>query len=190
MKKSILLCACLLGALSSYGQTVADGLLYGQQGSYGTARYRSMSGAFGALGGDLTAIGSNPAGSVIFTNHYASVSLGYTGNQTDSNFNSSFAVNNDNDFTLNQAGAVLVYKNQNENAAVTKFSFGLNYDDTRNYDNNVFIAGTNNISISEYFLSFANGVELDNFQLSPTKQFLAFIDFWVKTKDLVYNRAS
>ncbi|PQJ32008.1 hemin receptor [Nonlabens arenilitoris] len=167
MKKSIILCACLLGAVSSYGQTIADGLLYGQQGSYGTARYRSMSGAFGALGGDLTAIGSNPAGSVIFTNHYASVSLGYTGNQTESSFNSTFAEDNDNDFTLNQAGAVLVYKNQNENAAVTKFSFGLNYDDTRNYDNNLFIAGSNNISISEYFLSFANGVELDNFQLRP-----------------------
>lgn len=167
MKKSIILGALLLGSLTAFGQTVADGLLFGQQGSYGTARFRGMSGAFGALGGDLSAMGSNPAGSVIFKNHYASASLAYTGNQTNSNFNSSAAENNDNDFTLNQAGAVLVYKNRRENAAITKFSFGINYDDTRNYDNNLFIAGSNNVSISEYFLNFANGIELDNFQLRP-----------------------
>lgn len=165
MKKSILSCVFLLGALVSYGQTVADGLLYGQQGSYGTARYRGMSGAFGALGGDLTSIGSNPAGSVIFKNHFASASLNYTSNQTESNFNGSLNQEDDNDFTLNQAGVVLVYKNQREDAGVTKFSLGLNYDDTRNYDNNLFIGGTNNISISEYFLNFANGIEVDNFQL-------------------------
>ncbi len=169
MKKSILLGAFLLGALTAYGQTIADGLLYGQQGSYGTARFRGMSGAFGALGGDLTAIGTNPAGSVIFANHYASASLNYTGNQTDSNFNGTINEENDHDFTLNQAGVVLVYKNQKENAAITKFSLGLNYDDTRNYDDNLFIAGSNNISISEYFLNFANGVEVSNFQLLPNE---------------------
>lgn len=167
MKKLIVTGALLLGALTAYGQTVADGLLYGQQGSYGTARFRGMSGAFGALGGDLTAIGSNPAGSVVFANHYASASLNFTNNQTDSSFNGTISEDNDNDFTLNQAGFVLVYENQNKNAAITKFSFGLNYDDTRNYDNQLFIAGSNNVSISEYFLNFANGVELENFQLLP-----------------------
>lgn len=169
MKKLIFTSALLLSAIVGYGQTVADGLLFGQQGSYGTARYRGMSGAFGALGGDLTAIGANPAGSVVFNNHFFSGSLNYTGSQTDSNFNGSFSENNDNNFTLNQAGAVLVYENQNENASITKFSLGINYDDTRSYDDNLFIAGTNNISISEYFLNFANGVELNNFQLLPNE---------------------
>jgi len=167
MKKLIFTSVLILGALTTYGQTVADGLLYGQQGSYGTARFRGMSGAFGALGGDLTAIGANPAGSVVFANHFASASLNFTNNQTDSSFNGTFSEDNDNDFTLNQAGFVLVYENQKEDATITKFSFGLNYDDTRNYDNQLFIAGSNNISISEYFLNFASGVTLENFQLLP-----------------------
>ncbi|MGJ8685237.1 MAG: OmpP1/FadL family transporter [Nonlabens sp.] len=177
MKKSIILSAFLLGAITAYGQTVADGLLYGQQGSYGTARYRGMSGAFGALGGDLTAIGNNPAGSVIFANHYASGSLQYTGNQTDSQFNGTLSEDNDHDLTLNQIGVVLVYKNRNENAAVTKFSFGLNYNDTRNYDDKLSIAGTNNISISEYFLENANGIELSNFQLLPDESVSGLYQF-------------
>ncbi|WP_438962971.1 OmpP1/FadL family transporter [Nonlabens sp.] len=167
MKKLIFTSVLILGALTTYGQTVADGLLYGQQGSYGTARFRGMSGAFGALGGDLTAVGANPAGSVVFANHFASASLNFTNNQTDSSFNGTFSEDNDNDFTLNQAGFVLVYENQKEDATITKFSFGLNYDDTRNYDNQLFIAGSNNISISEYFLNFASGVTLENFQLLP-----------------------
>lgn len=165
MKKSIILCAFFMGAITAYGQTVADGLLYGQQGSYGTARFRAMGGAFGALGGDLSAIGSNPAGSVIFTNHYTSGSLNFTGNQTDSSFNGTLEEDNDAHFSLNQAGVVLIFKNKKENAAITKFSVGLNYDDTRNYDDKLFIAGTNNISISEFFLEAANGIELNNFQL-------------------------
>ena len=32
----------------------------------GSARFNSMGGAFGALGGDLSAISINPAGSVVF----------------------------------------------------------------------------------------------------------------------------
>ena len=34
--------------------------------SVGSARFQSMGGAFGALGGDLSAININPAGSAVF----------------------------------------------------------------------------------------------------------------------------
>ena len=34
----------------------------------GSARYISMGGAFGALGGDVSAISDNPAGSSVFLN--------------------------------------------------------------------------------------------------------------------------
>ena len=52
----------------------------------GSARYRAMSGAFGALGGDLTAVGQNPAGSVIFNNHYASFTAAYTDKQNQGSY--------------------------------------------------------------------------------------------------------
>ena len=46
-------------------QDITDALRYSQQDILGTARYRGMSGALGALGGDLSALQINPAGSAI-----------------------------------------------------------------------------------------------------------------------------
>ena len=58
----------LLAILCSnvYAQDMFDALRYGQENLTGTARFRAMGGAFGAVGGDLSAINSNPAGSSIF----------------------------------------------------------------------------------------------------------------------------
>ncbi len=38
------------------------GILFSEDDNYGTARFEAMSGAFGALGGDVSALGINPAG--------------------------------------------------------------------------------------------------------------------------------
>ncbi|MCZ4695273.1 OmpP1/FadL family transporter [Ancylomarina euxinus] len=45
-----------------YAQTADDALRYSQQFYTGTARSTAMGGAFGALGGDFSSIGINPAG--------------------------------------------------------------------------------------------------------------------------------
>ncbi|MGZ2370584.1 OmpP1/FadL family transporter [Ancylomarina sp. YFZ004] len=45
-----------------YAQTADDALRYSQQHYTGTARSMAMGGAFGALGGDFSSIGINPAG--------------------------------------------------------------------------------------------------------------------------------
>ena len=45
-----------------YAQTADDALRYSQQYYTGTARSMAMGGAFGALGGDFSSIGINPAG--------------------------------------------------------------------------------------------------------------------------------
>ena len=41
-------------------------LLFSKENNSGTARFNAMSGAFGALGGDVSAIKINPAGAAIF----------------------------------------------------------------------------------------------------------------------------
>ena len=43
----------------------------------GSARYTSMAGAFGALGGDLTALSFNPASSSVFLNSEFGASVNY-----------------------------------------------------------------------------------------------------------------
>lgn len=62
MKKLYLIGALLGLPLIVEAQSAIDGYRFSQPDMKGTARYMSMGGAFGALGGDLTSISTNPAG--------------------------------------------------------------------------------------------------------------------------------
>jgi hypothetical protein len=53
----------------SHGQSVEEILNLIRDNPIGTARYQSMGGAFGALGGDLSAININPASSSVFNDN-------------------------------------------------------------------------------------------------------------------------
>ncbi|MDR6300704.1 OmpP1/FadL family transporter [Mesonia maritima] len=162
-KKIILASFLVMLGVTGRTQTVLEGLNFGSEKLSGTARFTGMSGAFGALGGDISAIKVNPAGSSIFLANHASFSLN---NRT---YNNSYAYlntegeNRNNNIDLNQAGAVLVFKNYDENATVSKFTLGFTYDKTNNYKNSYHTNSVNNISISDYFVDLANGVPLDLF---------------------------
>jgi hypothetical protein len=45
-----------------------------------------MSGAFGALGGDLSAININPAGSTVFNNNQVGITLSTNSNRNNTNY--------------------------------------------------------------------------------------------------------
>jgi len=66
-------------------QNMFDALRYSNDEIEGSARFSAMSGAFGALGGDLSAISINPAGSAIFTKGIASFTLSNYKTSNDSN---------------------------------------------------------------------------------------------------------
>ena len=75
MKKIIFMTFIGFTFASAHAQQVADALQYAQDDINGTARFRAMGGAFGALGGDLSALNVNPAGSAIFTTNFAAITL-------------------------------------------------------------------------------------------------------------------
>ena len=58
----IMVLACFVAS----GQIIDDVVRYSTENTLGTARFQAMGGAFGALGGDLSAINVNPAGSAVF----------------------------------------------------------------------------------------------------------------------------
>jgi len=66
MKKIIIVLTVLLNFISVSAQTEFDALKLSQTDIIGTARYMGMAGAFGALGGDASAIKDNPAGLGIY----------------------------------------------------------------------------------------------------------------------------
>lgn len=168
MKKYLFLASALFGVGLIHAQemaTQADAVRLGVDNVTGTARFRAMSGAFGALGGDLSAMGVNPAGMAVFNYNSGTASLtSYNINNKASYFGSKLN-RNDNSFELNQIGGVFVFNSVNPEAKWKKFTLGFNYDNTNNYDNRISFAGINpGNSISDYFIGYANGIPQSTLQ--------------------------
>ncbi|MCZ8169608.1 MAG: OmpP1/FadL family transporter [Flavobacterium sp.] len=158
MKKIFALCFTGLVMTSGWSQDIQDALRYSVQDLNGTARFRAMGGAFGAVGGDLSAISVNPAGSVIFSNNQAGATLTNFNTTNRTNYFGTQQRENNNHFDINQAGGVLVFVDPLKKSDWNKFAVALNYENTQNLNNSVFLSGVNpNNSIDQYFLSFANG---------------------------------
>lgn len=174
MKKLSLLFIGLLSMSSIYAQDLTDALRYSQDNIQGTARYRALSGAFGALGGDMSAVSLNPAGSAVFSRSHASISGSNVDIENTSNYFGSSGITNESNFDLNQAGAVFVFTSNNNNSPWRKFTLGVAYERTNNHEDNWFAAGTNTTndpdfsnSIASYFYDFADGKRLDEISSLP-----------------------
>lgn len=142
-------------------QNISDAVRYSTTDLTGTARYRAMSGAFGALGGDLSALEVNPAGSAVFLNSYASFSLDLRNTENEISYFNGFTNSSNSNVNLGQAGAVFVFNSRDEENSWRKFTLGINYGTSKNFENDFVAAGTGNNTIANYFLGYANGIPLD-----------------------------
>jgi hypothetical protein len=167
MKKIQSLFILLLSASTIYAQDLSDAVRYSQSEIQGTARFRALSGAFGALGGDMSAVSINPAGAAVFTQSYASFSLSNLSSKNNTQYFNGFAKTSESDFDFHQGGVSFVFANNNPDSPWRKFTFGVAYDKTNNYDNtwNAIGTNTNNQSIDYYFLNYADGVRLGDISL-------------------------
>ncbi|MFW2375940.1 MAG: aromatic hydrocarbon degradation protein, partial [Cellulophaga baltica] len=165
MKKYITL-VMVAACAAMNAQNIDDVLRYSTDNLQGTARFQAMSGAFGALGGDLSSLNINPAGSAVFnnsqftlsgTNFHVKNNTFYTGNNS---FNST-----ENNFDINQIGGVFVFNNSNPDANWKKFSIGLNFDKVQSFDNYINVNYNTTQGIDNYFLSFAQGLPLGPLKL-------------------------
>lgn len=119
------------------------GVLFSSQDNNGTARYRALSGAFGALGGDISAIEINPAGAAVFLKSEFSITLNSRNQTIGSNYygtNNSFE---DNYTNLSQAGVVFNFKN-NRSSKWKRTSIGFNYTMANDYNNYWRATGNSN----------------------------------------------
>ena len=164
MKRHLTFLLVLLCAFVS-AQNINDVLRYGTENIQGTARFQSMGGAFGALGGDLSALNVNPAGAAVFNNTLVTFSgtffnidnqVNYFGTQTNSNIN---------DTSINQVGGVFVFNNTNSNSDWKKFSLAFNYDLAQSFENSYLVNGRSNQGVDNYFLDFAEGTPLGSIEL-------------------------
>ncbi|PZD78027.1 OmpP1/FadL family transporter [Mesonia sp. K7] len=152
-----------LSSLSLFSQTTEDALLFSQERLSGSARFIGMGGAFGSLGGDLSALKVNPAGSAIFLHNYATFTLSSETYTNDATFIDNLENRRNNSFNIEQAGAVFVFNNTNEAATINKLAFGITYDMLNGLNRRYNAQGENSTSIASYFEGLANGVPLDYF---------------------------
>ncbi|WP_456865588.1 OmpP1/FadL family transporter [Galbibacter sp. BG1] len=185
MRNQILFLATFIFAVGAFAQNRNDVALYGSDNLNGTARYQSMSGAFGALGGDMSAININPAGSAVFTNTAFTISMA---NYNINNNTRYFDGESNTDFSqlkLNQIGGVLVFNNGNTSSPWKKFTMAFNYELNNNFENEFLAIGTGNTSIANYFLNNADGYKVGNLEPLDNENITqAYINIG---RDLGYN---
>ncbi|MDR0227707.1 MAG: outer membrane protein transport protein [Flavobacteriaceae bacterium] len=157
IKKYSFLAAICLSTLAQAQQIApSDIMRYNESDMNGTARFRGMSGAFGALGGDLSALKINPAGSAIFNYNTAAFSLSYNHKNNKTNYLGSTGKENYSGIDLGQMGAAFVFNSNNKDAVVRKFTIGLNYENTKSLRNDTYFQGYNsNANLGDYFFSAA-----------------------------------
>jgi len=178
MKKLTLLFIAALPMSSVMAQDISDALIYASEEIQGTARFRSMSGAFGALGGDMSAVSINPAGSAVFNISHASMSLSSLNTNNDVSYFNGHNSSSESKIDLNQTGAVFVFDNTNRESNWKRFTLAIAYDKTSNYEDNWLASGTNTNanggltnSIASYFTAYANGLRLDEISAFPGESY-------------------
>ncbi|MBT8237100.1 MAG: outer membrane protein transport protein [Croceitalea sp.] len=149
------------------GQNINDVLRYGTENIQGTARFQAMGGAFGALGGDLSSLNINPAGSAVF--NYSQFTLSGTNynRNNDATFGSSTLNTELNALEFNQIGGVFVFNSSD--SPWSKLALALNYDLVENFDNEFFASGNTSEGLDNYFLNFAQGVPFGNLLLGDNE---------------------
>ena len=144
MKKLLFLVGGLLSSLAINAQIIdynQAGILFSSEDINGTARYNAMSGAFGALGGDVSAADINPAGLAVFKRTQFSGSLGINNTDILTDFYGSGIENNTSNLDLTQIGGVLVF-NGSRNSGARKIAIGFNYSISKDFKNSWFADGT------------------------------------------------
>lgn len=157
MKKIMIpLLFCLAGG-SVMAQTEFDALKVQQNDLYGTARYMSMAGAFGALGGDGSSLVLNPAGLGVYRKSELSCSFGVNGANADATWNG--VSSNDNRWRAEFTNftAVLSLETGHQHGLVQS-NFAVTYNKLKNFSRNVTIDGSSqSSSLTDYMAGYTNG---------------------------------
>ena len=167
MKSNILLAGLLVCQFTIYSQVMSysdQAVLFSTEDHLGTARYMGMSGAFGALGNDLTSIEINPAAVAVYNGGEFASSLAYRDSQVKSSFYGNTINNKDDYFRFSQIGGVSSWDTYG-NPDVYKFAMGFNYSVIKDYNNNYLTRGNSGVPefVDDPFLNFDDDPNNDVF---------------------------
>lgn len=160
MKRYILPIIGIL-ALPLSAQNLVDATRFGSTDITGTARYRSMAGAFGALGGDMSCMTDNPAGMGIFrgTSSYAltpNLSFAHTTTEGSTDVKQRKASG-----ALSNLAAVMSFRTRNAEHLVN-FNVGIGFNHSEDMSRRYHLVNDQSASsFGDYLANRANNALLD-----------------------------
>jgi hypothetical protein len=158
MKKAVII--ALLGAICLNGkaQNEIDALRYSFTNYEGSARLMGMGGAFGALGGDVSAVGINPASMARFSKNEFSFSLGSAFYDASANLYQGTGESSKTNINIPNVGFVGTHNFKNkERMGWQSIQFGITYNRTNNFNEEILIQGQTPYSYSLVFADWADG---------------------------------
>jgi hypothetical protein len=140
-------------------QTLYDANRYMDTELNGTARFVGMGGAMGALGGDISTTGTNPAGIGIYRSNDAMLSFDFTGVGTKTQLNGTQTDKDGIFSSFDNIGFVLAIK-QGDVTPLRFVNFGFNYSRKKSLDKNLLVNGklNGNISQTDQMAAMSNGI--------------------------------
>lgn len=169
MKRILLSSAIAMSAMTLFAQGAMDAYQFNQPDMKGTARFMSMGGAFGALGGDMTTISQNPGGIGVYRNS----EIGFTVNFDIQNSTTESQIKKTNDnqfkFLLNNVGYIGSIRLNN--SVMPFFNWGFTYNKAASF-NRRYSGGMNmKNSMSNYMAGIANSNNLTVGDVSTTDHY-------------------
>jgi hypothetical protein len=149
-------------AQNTHAQYYQDALRFSTFQPGATSRIRAIGNAGTAVGGDLSSIGNNPAGLGFFTKSEMSITPEYNGSKVSGNYLGTKTNDSKSSLNLNNA-AIVFYSRVNtprgadKNSGWLSVNFGVGYNRTNNYYENISYGGKNNASsIADYYANLVN----------------------------------
>ena len=153
----------VIGAVSA--QCVYDGVKIADKDLNGTARFVGMGGAMGALGGDITTMGTNPAGIGIYRSNDVMTSFSYSAYGMESKYEGQKSTIDKNRWSFDNIGVVFATKIGNR-TPLRYVNFGFNYKRSKSFYKNMSMSGMMGVVEnpsnpgSPYYVSQTNSMAL------------------------------
>lgn len=164
MKKIIagIFMSCFL--LNVHAQNQLDIYRYSNQSITGSARTLGLSGAWGAVGADLSAASFNPAGLGLYRRNDVMGALSITSNLSKTEYSNNFMSDSRTVFNIPNLGVAFnwlnQYKGRDQQVGVVSLTGAFGMNRINDFQSNIIYSGNNsNTSIANYLAKLANGTD-------------------------------
>ena len=142
---------------TAFSQSQLDAFKYSQTELNGTARYLGMGGAFGALGGDISVLNSNPAGLAVYRSSEVVATADVSMVSAKSNWLGNGTTADKTKFNFDNIAYVGYFPTGNDSGLLS-WNVGFSYNRLKNYSRNYSLRGSGDMgaSLADYVAARAN----------------------------------